>query len=191
MKYFFFFIFSSFLLSSCVSIEKRRYMDGYYIDWHSNKEIVQSVERKEPLKEIAKESELEIISLSASNDSSAAINLIKPAQISRLSIVSDTLPHKKHDKKHDAPMKDDQRRDVGDREPKINPLGIIGFVFSILALSMVPFVTYAAYIPAIIAIIFSAIGLVKSEYKGKGYAVAGFVISTLVIFILSFYLLEL
>ena len=166
-------------------------MDGYYIDWHSNKEIVQSVERKEPLKEIAKESELEIISLSASNDSSAAINLIKPAQISRLSIVSDTLPHKKHDKKHDAPMKDDQRRDVGDREPKINPLGIIGFVFSILALSMVPFVTYAAYIPAIIAIIFSAIGLVKSEYKGKGYAVAGFVISTLVIFILSFYLLEL
>lgn len=181
-----------FLISSCsplFNIEKRKYRDGYHIEWLSHKKSSTPESEDNSSKPNFSCADSFAIELMASSSSEKNIvvqkNIIPP-----IVFASDTLPEKKkHLKKHDAPMKDDDRKDVGKREHKINPWGIVGFVFSILALSMLPFISYAAYIPAIIGFVFSMMGVAKVDYKGRGYALAGLVISILVVFVLTLMLL--
>jgi len=60
-------------------------------------------------------------------------------------------------------------------------MGIVGLVLGLIAivLAFVPFVTLFAWIPAIVGIILSAIGLSKSKKEGRsaGPAIAGLVLS--------------
>jgi len=60
-------------------------------------------------------------------------------------------------------------------------MGIIGLVLglSAIVLAIVPVVTVVAWIPAIVGIILSAIGMSKAKKEGKssGFAIAGLVIS--------------
>ena len=174
-------------LFSCASIEKRKYRDGYHIEWASKKDLDLHKTNKVQLKEISVDGKPQHLKLIANADASE-INCVD-ATMQKKSIArafqSDTLPKKKPNKKHDGPMKDDDRRDVGKREPKVNSWALVGFVFAVFAFSLVLFNTLLSFIPAVFSIVFSALGL-KGGYKGRGFAVAGIIISFLSILLLLF-----
>lgn len=175
-----FFILTLLGFASCnsyLSIEKRKYMEGYHVEWYSKKDVMQSLqsEFKEQSKEILEGKTLkENLILSTCADSSQN-NIEIVNSKSHILFSMDTLPKKNTGKKHDAPRKDDERRDVGKREPKLNTWAVVGFVFGVFTFSLVLFGSLAFIIPAVLATVFSMIGL--SKEKGKGYAFAGLLLS--------------
>ncbi|MBI3500404.1 MAG: hypothetical protein HY063_01305 [Bacteroidetes bacterium] len=132
-------------LSSCFSIEKRKYMNGYHVEWLSKKnnnlplrKITESVTscgqsarriQREPQKETDSVFSAETSAFSAVNNSSEKNILVekRKIQIIPTACLSDTLPEKTKNK-NNLPSKFDERKDVTKKESNYI-LGKLGFYF--------------------------------------------------------------
>ena len=183
-KIFYVILFSllSFFISSCISIEKRKYRDGYYIEWFTkNKTKGDSFERK--LNETDSDSLIEIAENTSSQMRQIALDnnmvkniLIEKSKLKTAQIVfgNDTLPKKEKSNK----------KEIIDKNSG-HYLAKKGFYFSLISVLLC--LTYAlipvATVTSIIGIVYSIKGLHKikrnNEKSGKGFAVAGIILNIL------------
>ena len=113
----FFFLIVS-LFTSCVSIEKRKYMDGYHVEWYSkNKKIENKEQQRNIFEDSTKVNGDANASFSACNDSSENNIVVKKtsAQIIPSAFLNDTLvkPKNKNTTHYRQPDKKKQMRNFG------------------------------------------------------------------------------
>ncbi len=195
-----FFILSSFLFNGCnsfLSIEKRKYRNGYHIEWVSKRQndLPQSARRIQRESQRNSDSAFSaIISAPSAVNSPYEKNILieKPKpKIVQLVFRNDTLLKKKN--KNEPLSKFDERKDVTKKENGYQ-LSKLGFYFGIscailllaiisLHLYFLNFLLLPSIVISIVGLIFSGIGLDKinkgSDKSGKGFALAGILINSL------------
>jgi len=180
-KHLLFFLLAVLLLSSCISIEKRKYIDGYHVEWYSKKDFTQSPQsiRKETQRNSDSAVSANISTPLASRNELINIFTVNPLQLNKIVFKKDTLPKIKQ--KH-GNFKDDEKKNTDNHNRKTNVFAILGLVISVVAL---------IYLPAeIIAFIFSLIGLRQIErhpdkYDGRALALIGAIVSGLILGIIG------
>jgi len=184
-KHLLFLLLAALVLSSCVSIEKRRYMDGFYVErtiFHKKKQQEVFTQNSQSIRIESQRNSDSAFSanisapLASRND---AVNIFTEGgavpQLNKIVFKEDTLPKKKQ--KH-GNFKDDEKKNTYNHNRKTNVFAILGLVMSVVAL---------IYLPAeIIAFIVSLIGLRQIEkhpdkYDGRTLALLGAIISGVIV----------
>lgn len=172
VKHFFLFLFPVLLLSSCISIEKRLYRDGFYVDWQARKTLVRNGEPEELRQEGV---------LVACNDSPQGI-MIDKLQADAVTYMPDrdTLAKKKKHRRNNELKKFDEKKDVANPDNlKLSPWAIAGLILGVGYIAL--FVVWSGFV-----VILSLAGLIASmlakrqikkypdKYFGKTISAIGF-----------------
>lgn len=197
VKYLFFFLIAVLFLSSCsayLSIEKRKYRDGFHVEQNlfRQKEILtRSTQSKhiDPQGDFGSAPFANISAPSAVNDFSQKNIMIEKLkiQLNEIVFLNDTLPKKeKHKKKHDAPQKFDEMKDVTKGNKRMNVFAMIGFVASLLAILYPPlaFLTLLSCLTGL-----WQIKKYPEKYDGEIFAIIGLLLSIFFIALILFVLL--
>ncbi len=196
-------IYSLLFLTSCssiLSIEKRKYRDGYYVEqkhFYSN-----NSDKPERCKSSPAETKdlIPFEAIANTNKDGSELRSISAEKANEYTIVSsikhsifftDTIPDKK--KKHNSPKKFDETKDATQDHRKLSPFVIIGLVFGIIALVFSFSSSIILSIPfAAAGTLLSLIGLdtinkhpEKREGKPFGIAAIGICLASLILFLLA------
>ena len=168
-------------------------MDGYCVEWNSTErnhftQSPQSI-RKETQRnsDSVFSADASAFSATINSESKNIVTESTSNQFKQIVFLNDTLKKKeKIKKKHDAPQKFDEKKDVTKQERKLNVYAVIGFVLSVFAYSLLLFsAELATFIVALIAFVCCFISFIKtkqknteaSHYSGHNLAIVGLIAS--------------